>query len=102
MWIRIRQNNKVVDTNKYVLDVLVGRIKSSYKVGSENITEAVFSFFFVSKFEEDDVSKIDFKKLDIYRNDQAFRQSNFIYSNIDLIEFEVWVEKLNAIIILFW
>jgi signal transduction histidine kinase/CheY-like chemotaxis protein len=90
------KNNKAIYVNKHVLDVL-SKIKSSYKMENENITEAVFSLFFDSKFEEG-ISKIDFKRLDNYRNDQFKLLGNRLLSisHIDLIEFEVWGRKIKS------
>jgi signal transduction histidine kinase len=97
------KKNKVTYVNKYVLDVL-NKVNSDSKFKDlninekEKITEAIFSFFFDSKFEEEDVSTIDFRKLDICRNDEFRLLGNRILSifNIDLIEFEIWGKKIKS------
>jgi signal transduction histidine kinase len=104
------KKNKVAYVNKYVLDVL-NKVNSGSKFKDlninekEKITEAIFSFFFDSKFEEEDVSTIDFRKLDNCRNDEFRLLGNRILSifNIDFIEFEIWGKKIkndNYIILL--
>jgi signal transduction histidine kinase len=104
------KKNKVAYVNKYVLDVL-NKVNSGSKFKDlnidekEKITEIIFSFFFDSKFEEEDVPTIDFRKLDNCRNDEFRLLGNRILSNfnIDLIEFEIWGKKMkndNYIILL--
>jgi signal transduction histidine kinase len=94
------QDKKVKYVNKHVIDILDkitnghNSFKSCFVKNEEKITEAIFSTFFNSKFEED--SMFDFKDLNNI-SEQFKHLGNRILtiSNIDLIEFEIWVSKIK-------